>query len=44
MFSFWDSEEKPIGRKIYVPRNSVNAYKSAEYWNAYADDIVGFDF
>ena len=30
--------------KIYVPRNSVNAYKSAEYWNWYAEDIVGYDF
>ena len=29
------------GRKIYVPRNSVNAYKSAEGWKKYADDIVG---
>ena len=30
--------------KIYVPRNSVDAYKSAEYWSSYADDIVGYDF
>jgi hypothetical protein len=35
---------EPIGCKIYVPRNSVKAYKSAEYWKRYADDIVGYDF
>jgi hypothetical protein len=28
------------GRKIYVPAGSVNAYKSAEYWSAYANAIV----
>ena len=32
------------GRKIYVPRNSVAAYKSAAYWKGYADYIVGYDF
>ena len=32
------------GRKIYVPRNSVEAYKSAEYWSVYASYIVGYDF
>ncbi|MBO5716937.1 MAG: leucine-rich repeat protein [Alistipes sp.] len=32
------------GRKIYVPRNSVNAYRSAEGWSYYAADIVGYDF
>ena len=32
------------GRKIYVPRNSVSAYKSAEYWSDYADYIEGYDF
>ena len=30
--------------KIYVPRNSVEAYKSAEYWNGYADYIEGKEF
>ena len=35
---------EPTGCKIYVPRNSVKAYKSAEYWKWYADDIVGYDF
>ena len=32
------------GRKIYVPMESVEAYKSATYWSSYADDIVGYDF
>ena len=31
-------------RMIYVPRNSLDAYKSAEYWSSYADNIVGYDF
>ena len=33
--------------KIYVPRNSVEAYKSADGWSwyaEYADCIVGYDF
>ncbi len=32
------------GRKIYVPRNSVEAYKAADYWKEYADYIEGYDF
>ena len=32
------------GRKIYVPKESVWAYKTAEYWSDYADAIVGYDF
>ena len=28
------------GRKIYVPSESVSAYKSAEYWSEYANSIV----
>ena len=32
------------GRKIYVPMESVEAYKSATYWSSYADDIVGYNF
>lgn len=31
-------------RKIYVPMESVDAYKSAEGWSNYASDIVGYDF
>ena len=29
---------------IYVPRESVDAYKSATGWSDYADCIVGYDF
>ena len=32
------------GRKIYVPMESVEAYKSASYWSDYADAIVGYNF
>ena len=32
------------GRKIYVPTDSVEAYKTAEGWSEYADAIVGYDF
>ena len=32
------------GRKIYVPRNSIEAYKSASYWSEYASDIEAYDF
>ena len=32
------------GRKIYVPIESVEAYKAASEWSAYADDIYGYDF
>ena len=32
------------GRKIYVPTESVEAYKSATNWSEYADAIVGYDF
>ncbi len=32
------------GRKIYVPRASVDAYKAAQYWSDYADDIEPYDF
>ena len=32
------------GRKIYVPSNSVSAYKSASGWSDYASAIVGYDF
>ena len=34
--------ENITGRKIYVPINSVDAYKSQ--WSLYANDIVGYDF
>ena len=32
------------GRKIYVPRNSVDAYNFASYWIEYSSYIVGYDF
>lgn len=32
------------GRKIYVPNESVDAYKSAQGWSLYADDIIGYNF
>ena len=31
-------------RKIYVPMESVEAYKSASGWSNYASDIVGYNF
>lgn len=30
--------------KIYVPTESVNAYKAAPYWSDYADKILGYNF
>ena len=39
--AFYDNAS---GRKIYVPRNSVSAYKAAKYWRDYADYIIGYDF
>ena len=32
------------GRKIYVPTESVDAYKAAQYWSDYAGSIEGYDF
>ena len=32
------------GRKIYVPMESVEAYKGASYWKNYADAIEGYNF
>ena len=33
-----------IGCTIYVPTESVEAYKSAQGWSDYASDIVGYNF
>ena len=33
-----------LWRTIYVPTESVNAYKRASYWSYYEYDIVGYDF
>ena len=37
-------ERNGSGRKIYVPRQSVNVYKNADGWKEYANAIVGYDF
>ena len=34
----------PVGRLIYVPADSLAAYKSNGYWRNYKPDIVGYDF
>ena len=47
MFSYYDygyHGYKSIGCKIYVPRNSVDAYKSVSNWSDYSWNIVGYDF
>ncbi len=42
--SFEVFNENDLERKIYVPSEAVEAYKSADGWNKYADAIVGYDF
>ena len=45
--TLWGSgvfEDNISDRKIYVPMESVEAYKIAEYWSEYADAIVGYNF
>lgn len=37
-------EDNADGRKIYVPRASVEAYKTADKWKEYASSIEPFDF
>ena len=37
-------DDNGSGRKIYVPAESVEAYKSATNWSVYAYVIVGYDF
>lgn len=32
------------GRIIYVPEESIEAYKAAQYWSEYADNIEGYNF
>lgn len=32
------------GRKIYVPRASLDTYKTAKYWKSLAADYVPYDF
>ena len=41
---FWGAfDSNASGRKIYVPRESIEAYKSASYWKNYANAIVGYN-
>ena len=42
--NFYMFYSNAYGRKIYVPMESVEAYKTASYWSSYADDIVGYNF
>ena len=45
MFSYRSNDKnKPIGCTIYVPTESVDAYKAAEYWSDYESYIYGYDF
>ena len=44
-FGDWDAfNDNASGRKIYVPTESIEAYKSAEGWSDYVDAIVGYNF
>ena len=40
----WVFYNNASGRTIYVPTESVDAYKSASGWSEYYYDIVGYDF
>ena len=42
--NFYVFDYNGSGRKIYVPIESVDAYKSATNWSKYASAIVGYDF
>ena len=44
VYSDTDTNIKPIGCKIYVPTESVDAYKTADGWSDYKNYIVGYDF
>ena len=41
---FTDNEYQNLNCKIYVPVESVEEYKIAEYWKTYADQIEGYNF
>ncbi len=46
-FGYYPRDGSPdfvVPCKIYVPRNSVSAYKSASGWSEYANYIEGYDF
>ena len=40
----WMFDNNASDRKIYVPQNSVSAYKAKQYWSDYASSIEGYDF
>ena len=43
--NYWRAfDENASGRKIYVPTESVEAYKNVAGWSDYSDDILGYDF
>ena len=41
---WWAFDYNASDRKIYVPMESVEAYKSAEGWSEYANSIEGYNF
>jgi hypothetical protein len=42
---YWDAfDYNASGRKIYVPMESVDAYRMAINWSVYANYIVGYNF
>ena len=43
-YDYINFDNNATNRKFYVPTNAVNAYKTAEGWTKYADQIVGYDF
>ena len=44
-YSPWDAfENNAADRKIYVPTESVDAYKAADGWSKYVDSIEPYDF
>ncbi|MBR7183906.1 MAG: leucine-rich repeat domain-containing protein, partial [Alistipes sp.] len=44
-FDSWSAfDDNAADRKIYVPTESVDAYKSADGWKDYADSIEPYDF
>ena len=44
-FGYWGAfDDNASGRKIYVPMESVEAYKTAEGWSNYSSYIVGYNF
>ena len=45
LYGGWEAfDNNASGRTIYVPMESVEAYKSASGWSDYADAIIGYNF